>query len=448
MSGDTRLEGRHFLIVTLGCFRNEVESDMFRSALSDLGLRETSDPALCEIAFVNTCGFIRDACDEAIDTILELDESLSALEPRPPLMVVGCMAQRYPGLTDAMSEVQGLLGAGWAKELRQAVTALLEGDSYSGGMRKGAPQDARRTRDSSTGTTLFVRVADGCARACAFCTIPSIRGPYRSRPVEEVVAEVETLCAGRDREVVLLAQDLSYYGNDLGRPMLPLLLEELSRAERARWVRMLYLQPEGVTAELLEAMSENPGVCHYFDVPFQHASKGVLRRMGRPGDAGDHLALVERIRGAIPDASIRTTLMVGYPGETDADFAALERFVRDARFDWMGAFCYSPEEGTRAARLEGQVPSGLAADRYNRVLDIQQEVEESRSHSMIGRVLEVVIDAPGDPDEPGSRARSYREAPVVDGLIYLGGCEASRGFAQCRITGTEGLDLVAEVIEQ
>ena len=447
MSADPRFHGKRFFIVTLGCFRNEVESDMFRTALSDLGLVETTDPASSDIALVNTCGFIRAACDEAIDTILELDEALSAADTRPPLMVVGCMAQRYPGLTDAMPEVQGLLGAGWSAELPAAVTALLDGGTYAGGMRKGKPQAGERRSDSSIGTTLFVRAADGCARHCAFCTIPSIRGPYRSRLVEEIAYEVEALCGGSDREVVLLAQDLSYYGTDLGGPMLAPLLERLSGIERARWIRMLYLQPEGVTPTLIEAVSAGEKVCHYFDVPFQHASSEVLKRMGRPGDRETHLALISRIREAIPDASIRTTLMVGYPGETDEDFEVLERFVKEARFDWVGAFCYSPEDGTRAALLDGQVPSELAAERYNRVLDIQQEIEESRSRAMIGRTLEVVIDAAGDPGEPGSKARSYREAPVVDGLIYLEGCEVSRGFARCRITGAEGLDLVAEVTD-
>lgn len=438
-----------FFIVTLGCFRNEVESDILRGALIRLGFEENSDARSSDIALVNTCGFIREACDEAIDTILELDEELSSVEPRPPILVVGCMAQRYPGLIDAMPEVQGLLGAGWSEELQAALEALLEGDSYSGGRRRPALAPPERLIDSSTGNSLFVRVADGCARACAFCTIPSIRGPYRSRPVDEVYSEVERLCKDSEREVILLAQDLSYYGTDLGEPMLSVLLEQLSLINNARWLRMLYLQPEGVTDSLIETVAANKKVCHYFDIPFQHASGEVLRGMGRPGEGGAHLALIEKIRDIAQDASIRTTLMVGYPGETEADFDELERFVREARFDWMGAFCYSREDGTKAARLSSDtVPLEVARQRYVKILEVQEEVEESRSSSMIGRVLEVVIDGPPEPGEPGARARSYREAPVVDGLIYLQGSVASNGFALARITGREGLDLIAEVIEE
>ncbi len=442
---DSILEGTLFFLVTLGCFRNEVESDLLRSAMIDLGMCETREPLLCDVAVVNTCGFIKDACDEAIDTILELDEALAGVEARPPLLVVGCMAERYPGLVDAMPEVQGLLGAGWSADIEEALLRLLSGGTFAGGKRRGAARAGGRAVDSSAGTSLFVRVADGCARGCAFCTIPSIRGPYRSRPIAEVTSEVKKLSRGEPREVVLLAQDLSYYGTDKGAPALNELIESLSELDDVHWLRLLYLQPEGVTDALVEAVASNDKVCNYFDIPFQHSSSKVLELMGRPGGAERFLELIGGIRRAIPDASLRTTLMVGYPGETDEDFEQLLAFIRAARFDWMGAFVYSPEEGTRAAGLRGAVPPDRAAERYNELLSVQEEIEESRSGAMTGRVLEVAVDGPGEPGEPGSRARSYREAPVVDGVVYLEGSSESKGFFRARITGREGLDLVATI---
>lgn len=448
------LSGKQYFIVTLGCFRNEVESDMLRSALADLGMSETASLEAADAVLVNTCGFIREACEEGVDTILELDSLVSGSGKRPTMIVVGCMGERYGmGLLEAMPEVDNVLGVGWQAGLEKA---LLQGHaaetvSGSGTPRAGSVSltGSGRTVDSSPGASMFVRVADGCDRACAFCTIPAIRGPYRSRPSSEVVDEIRRLSGGRQLEVILLAQDLSSYGIDLAdRSRLPSLIDEVCSLDEVRWLRLLYLQPEGVDRALLDAIERNPKVCRYFDIPFQHASESVLERMGRPGDARSHAAIVESIRSRFPEAAVRTTVMVGYPGETEEEFAELERFVEDLRFDWMGAFRYSSEENTPAAGLGREVPDEVAAERYGRILDIQDFIEAERGAFFAGRELEVVVDGVSEEEGYDLVGRSYREAPVVDGVIYLRapGVTLSAGeFVRAVVTAQEGLDLVGEV---
>ena len=442
-----------YLIITLGCFRNEVESDLIRGTLCALGMEESPAIDSAALIVVNTCGFIAEACDEGIDTILELDEARGGGTERPPILVLGCMAQRYgEELATLMPEIDGLLGADWHDSLAAAVTDLLAGRRVS---RAGAPPrmpSISRTVDSSDNSTLFVRVADGCDRGCGFCLIPSIRGRYASRTPESVCDEVGRLAGGREREVILLAQDLTSYGHDLRAGAdLPDLIRRLTKLPEVHWLRLLYLQPEGVTNELVEEVAGNEKACHYFDIPFQHASASVLRRMGRPGDAASYLVLLDSIRRWCPDAALRTTVMVGYPGETDKEFEDLLRFVNEARFDWMGAFIFSAEEGTAAWSLPDAVPAEVAVSRYNRVMEAQEKVEESTLSQFDRRGLEVVIDGISELDGYDFVGRSYREAPVVDGVIHLKRRADSKtpaapgGFTIALITGNEGLDLAGEI---
>jgi ribosomal protein S12 methylthiotransferase len=442
-----------FLLITLGCFRNEVESDLLRSELDALGISETGALESADVVIVNTCGFISEACDEGIDTILELHDLSCRLSRRPPMLVLGCMSQRYGAeLMRLVPEIDGILGANWVSGLADALGRLSNGERYEGRIASPRLPDVARSVDSSENASLFVRVADGCDRGCRFCSIPSIRGPYRSREPEDIFEEIRAFCREEEREVILLAQDLTSYGLDLpGRIDLTGLIRDITRIDNVRWLRLLYLQPEGVTDELILEVTGNPVVCDYFDIPFQHASADVLRGMGRPGDARSYLALLERVREHSAEAAIRTTLMVGYPGETEYDFEELLGFVRSARFDWLGGFVFSPEEGTAAATLEGQVPSDIAVSRYNRLLEIQDEVEGSALERNIGRRLEVVIDGYSDIEPYRFVGRSYREAPVVDGSIYLtvgehGDSGLTQGtFEEALITGQEGLDLVGEL---
>lgn len=446
------LVGRTYLLVILGCFRNEVESDLLRSFLASARMSETRAVADADAILVMTCGFIREACDEGIDTILGLSDAVRLEGREAPIIVVGCMGERYGApLLAEMPELAAVLGCEWKDDLLDALRESLAGERYMGRSERVAVP-AERTVDSSESATLFVKVADGCSRACGFCTIPSIKGPFRSRPAAEILGEVRSLSAGRDREVVLLAQDLTSYGTDLGAGVdLAALLREISTVKEARWLRMLYLQPEGVNERLIDEVASNDRVCDYFDIPFQHASVPVLRRMGRPGSADEHLRLIERIRAAMPGAALRSTVMVGYPGETENDFAELLSFIREARFDWLGAFVFSPEEGTRAADLNRPVPTELAVSRYNTVVETQDGIEAESLGDMPGRELEVVVDELCEIEPYDLVGRSYREAPTVDGMIYLrrvserGTAVMPGSFVMARVTGHEGLDLVAEI---
>lgn len=442
-----------YMIVTLGCFRNEVESDLIRSAMASLGMAETRAVEGADLLIVNTCGFISEACDESIDTILELADISSAMPARPPMLVLGCMAQRYGSpLMREMPEIDGILGSGWGSGLGEAVEILLAGGKYARPPGLPGGQSLERVVDSSEDATLLVRIADGCDRACRFCTIPSIRGRYSSRSPEEVCDEIERLSAGRQREVILLAQDLTGYGSD-GVPGadLPGLIRKISEAQCVRWLRLLYLQPEGITDALLDEMTGNSSVCDYFDIPFQHASGSVLRRMGRPGDAESHMELLSSIRARSPEASLRTTVMVGYPGETDAEFEELKAFVEQAKFDWMGAFVFSAEEGVAASAMPGQVAAEVAVSRYDTIVEVQEKVEESALDRFAGRTLEVVIDGFSEIDGYELVGRSYREAPVVDGVVHLRRRSARSSnavpgeFHMAQITGNEGLDLAGEI---
>lgn len=442
-----------YLIVTLGCFRNEVESDLIRGALEALGMDETSALERADIVVVNTCGFISEACDEGIDTILELDEEAGRLPDRPPILVVGCMAQRYgKNLIREMPEIDACLGTDWRHGLAASVSKLLEGRNCIRSRRAPGVTRLQREVDSSDNAILYVRVADGCDRGCLFCTIPSIRGPFSSVPPEKVCEEIRRLAGEREREVVLLAQDLASYGRDIGGGTdLPSLVRSITVMPEVRWLRLLYLQPEGVTEELLDEVTDNPVVCDYFDIPFQHASAAVLRRMGRPGGAREHLELIRSVRRRSPEAGLRTTVMVGYPGESEEEFEELVSFVEEARFDWMGAFVFSPEEGTPAGRLPARVPAEVAVSRYNRVLEVQERIEESGLSRFDGRIMEVVVDGDSELDGYDLVGRSYREAPVVDGVVHLR-CRGARSewaaqgqFGQALITGREGLDLAGEI---
>ena len=447
------LSRKRFFIVTLGCFRNEVESDLLISELKRLGLEQAGSLVSSQVIFVNTCGFIQEACDEGIDTILEIDRLTIGMKPRPPIILVGCMGQRYgEELLNSMPEVSVVLGVDWKKHLPEVLSAVIEGKRFSRTSTKPEPVYAVRDIDSSLSATVFIRISDGCSRACRFCTIPRIRGDYRSRPVDDILGEVSRLTRDRDSEVVLLAQDLTSYGSDIQSDTdLTGLLRKIARLENVKWIRLLYLQPEGVSQELIDEMAENQKICDYFDIPFQHASRDVLRRMGRSGDGESYKRLISSIRARSPGASLRTTVMVGYPGETEEDFERLERFVSDIAFDWVGAFRYSPEPGTAAAKLPDRVPYDMAVTRYDRILDLQDSIEAAHAVELIGKRTEVVIDGVSEEEGYNFVGRSYREAPIIDGMLYLmskteDGCKAKTGnFVNARITGLEGLDLVAEI---
>jgi len=349
------------------------------------------------------------------------------------------MSQRYGSrLLERLPEVSGVLGVDWSGGLEKAVSVLGRGGRISAVGPPGIVFN-ERAFDTWGGGTLMVRVSEGCDRRCRFCTIPAIKGGFVSRTPDDIKGEIETLSVGREIEVVLLAQDMTSYGKDLpGKTGLPSLIRDVSELDCVRWVRPLYLQPEGVTEELIVEMTGNRG-------------SEVLRRMGRRGSESQYRDLISSIRRRSPEASLRTTVMVGYPGETEKEFLEMVEFIEDIRFDWLGAFIFSPEEGTPAAELNCAVPRDVAVSRYNTLLSVQDSVEESGLARNLGRDLEMVVDSRDEIEGYDLLGRSYREAPLVDGVIHIRLRKGGRdnvnvgSFVDAKIVGREGLDLVAEV---
>ena len=412
---------RSFRVETLGCPKNQVDSDKLTGTMLAEGMAPADAPERADLVVVNTCAFIEEARQESIDTVLALSERT---RPGARLVVTGCMAERYGDeLADALPEVDAVAGFGVPVTL--------------GPTRRGpvpAMDLLELPRPPASAPWAYVKVAEGCDRACGFCAIPTFRGRQRSRPTESVLAEVESLAAGGVREVVLVAQDLAAYGRDQGRGerrIVPLVEEVARRVDR---VRLLYLYPSDVTPALVEAVCAT-GV-PYFDLSLQHASGRLLRRMRRWGDGERFLRRIAEIRERAPDAALRSSFIVGYPGETEDDHDELLRFLAEAELDWAGFFAYSREEGTHAAGLDGEVAPELVADRLAELRELQDGITARRRDALIGTVTEVLVDAPGV-------ARSHREAPEIDGVVAVPPTLPVGDLVKVRIEGAAGPDLEA-----
>ncbi|MDN5325754.1 MAG: ribosomal protein methylthiotransferase [Moorella sp. (in: firmicutes)] len=405
-------------VITLGCPKNQVESEYMLGILEKNHLEVVSDPRQAEVVIINTCSFITAAREEALDTILELARAAN----HPRLIVAGCLAQQYASeLWQELPEAAAFIGPGATGRLPEIINRVLKGervlDVPSPEMVTG--ELPRLIEDGKP--FAYLKIAEGCNNRCTYCTIPSIKGPYRSRPLEKVVAEAVSLAARGIKELVLVAQDTTAYGLDCyGEYRLPELLRRLARIEGIEWVRLLYAYPTRITPELIEVMATEPGVVPYLDLPLQHASEGVLRRMGRPGTGAAGLRAIESLRRAIPEITIRSTFIVGFPGEEEQDFQILLDFLTDARLDWVGAFKFSPEEGTVAAGLPGQVPEEVKEERYQRLMLHQQSITRACNEGWLGREVQVLKEGP----EVG---RSMRQAPEVDGVVYVKGDPSPTG---------------------
>jgi ribosomal protein S12 methylthiotransferase len=413
---------RTFWVETLGCPKNQVDSDKLTGTLMADGLDPASTPERADLVVVNTCAFVEDARQESVDAVLALAESR---REGAQIVVTGCLAERYgPELADALPEVDAVAGFG--------VPVTLTAKTSAG---TGAPVPAfdllELPRPPASAPWAYVKVAEGCDRACGFCAIPSFRGPQRSRAVHDVVAEVEALGA---REIVLVAQDLAAYGRDQGRGERRIVPLVRAVAERVDRVRLLYLYPSDLTDELVTVVLES-GV-PYFDLSLQHVSPPLLRRMRRWGDGERFLARIADIRAAEPAAAFRSNFIVGYPGETETDHDALLAFVAEARLDWCGFFAYSREEGTYAAGLDAEVPAGLAAERLAELRELQDGITAARRDELIGTTLEVLVDAPGE-------ARGFREAPEIDGIVTVPEHLDVGSLVDVEVVDALGPDLVA-----
>lgn len=433
-----------FCLVSLGCPKNEVISDNLAQLLVEAGHRVVLHPTEADLLLVNTCGFIAPAREESLEVLRELAAQKRSGQK---LVAVGCLAQLAG--RDMLSWVpglDGLLGTRRWAEVGELLERLEEAgpkgrpvmvDDGRPEAHVGVQQHILRGRPSASA---YLSISEGCNAACAFCTIPRIKGLLRSRPVSAVVREARFLVERGARELVIVAQDTTAYGQDRGeRDGLPNLLREILRAvPELSWLRLMYAYPQHITRELVEVMAEDPRICHYLDIPLQHAHPEVLRRMRRPYDVARMESVLESLRLAMPDIALRTSLIVGYPGETEAEFSALLDFVERAAFDKVGVFTYSREPGTAAHDLDGQVPEAVKEERYHRLMALQQRISLARNREQVGRTLEVLVEGAADGISVG---RSYRDAPEIDGLVIFEGEASTAEFVSVRVTGAAEYDL-------
>ncbi len=427
-------------LTTLGCAKNQVDSDKLEARLDAAGYRRASSLESADVVMVNTCAFIEAARRESVDMVLDHADRKKA-DAR--LVVLGCMAQRYQSeLGDLLPEADAVLGMEKYGELIGDLDRLT---GWQPIRLATSPMDILYEVRRPTPSTpyAYVKVAEGCDKSCTFCAIPQFRGAQRSRSPVNIREEIASLSEAGVGEIVLVAQDLAAFGRDIDAPGgIVELLRFVSDVDGLRRLRLLYLYPREVSDALIEEMAQNPVIVPYFDLSLQHAAGSLLRAMRRPGDGERHLDLIGRIRKATPDAAMRSSFIVGFPGETEDDVDTLEKFLEEARLDWAGFFAYSPEEGTPAALLPGRVEDEALAERIRRLQDVQDRVTAERNAAVIGQEFEVVVDLVEDGTAVG---RSYREAPEIDGVILL-----DRGrpgeWLRARITASYGSELAGEVV--
>jgi ribosomal protein S12 methylthiotransferase len=449
-------------MVSLGCPKNLVDSEVMLGLAQESGHELTRDAADADVIVVNTCAFIDKAKQESIDTILEMAE-LKKTGKCQRLVVTGCMAERYRDeLKAQIPEIDAVLGTGEVPDIVAAIAPTLipllrpNGEAIRTVARR--PQTADLPTyiyDAETPRLLatprhyaYVKIAEGCDYKCAFCIIPTLRGNYRSRPADSIVREARMLAARGVKELLLISQDTSFYGVDRGeRGALARLLRELNAIDGLEWIRMLYLYPTTIGDDVLDAIAECEKVCNYIDLPLQHASDRVLKRMKRPGTRASYERLLDRIRHRIPGVTLRTTFIVGFPGETDDDFAQLQDFVKTLGFDHVGVFTYSHEEGTSAHGLEDDVPAKVKTQRQSRLMSLQKQIVAKAQQLRVGQHVRLLVDGPSSEHELVLRARLEGHAPDIDPVVYLTDCDPSDftagQFIQAEIVGSREYDLIA-----
>jgi ribosomal protein S12 methylthiotransferase len=454
-------------IVSLGCPKNLVDSEVMIGLVKQAGHDITADASSADVLVVNTCAFIDSAKQESVDTILELAE-LKKTGRCQRLVVTGCLAERYRGdLQQQIGEIDAVLGTGEVPDIVRAVTSPAAAPSGAGVpmqlFRKPPAPSApagdaavlpEYLYDADTPRTLvtpkhyaYVKVAEGCDYSCAFCIIPTLRGHYRSRTPQSIVTEARRLVDQGVRELLLISQDTTFFGVDRGeRGALARLLRDLNRVDGLQWIRLLYLYPTTVTDDMLDAMAESDKVCKYVDLPLQHAAPGVLRRMKRPGTGTAYRRLLERIRTRVPGVALRTTLIVGFPGETAEDFETLKAFVQDVRFDHLGVFTYSHEEGTSAYALADDVPARVKRQRRTALMSTQKRLVQKAQRKRLGEVVRVMVDGPSPEHGLVLRGRLATQAPDIDSCVYLTDADPETvlpgQFVDGTIVGSRGYDLV------
>ena len=407
--------------VSLGCSKNLVDTEVMLGLIKEREIELVNDPAEADILIVNTCAFIQSAKEESINTILKMAEYK---EPEKghckSLIIAGCLGQRYgQELLDELPEADGIIGTEAWNRVTEVIDETLKGNRLVVKGEEEIIYDASVPRIPTTPKhTAYVKIAEGCNNRCAFCAIPLIRGRFRSRRLEDIVAEVKALAADGVKEIVLIAQDTTNYGHDLyGEPRLAQLLRELCKVEGIMWIRSLYNYPRFLSDEVIDVMASEEKVVKYVDIPLQHASNEVLRKMRRPDTREQIVALLNKLRQRVPGVVIRSTFIVGFPGETEEQFNELKEFIQEQRFDHAGFFTYSREEDTPAAAMDDQVPEAVMQDRYHEIKAIQSLISQEINESLVGQVMEVIVE--GHTDEGTAYGRSYRQADDVDDLVYI-----------------------------
>ena len=439
----------NILFVSLGCDKNLVDTEVMLGLLASRGHQMVDSEEIADVIVINTCCFIHDAKEESIQTILEMAEYKKA-GPCKALIVTGCLAQRYKQeIIDEIEEVDAVLGTTSYDKIVEAIDEALAGHtSVEMTDIDALPLVESKRLVTTGGHFAYLKIAEGCDKHCTYCIIPKIRGNFRSVPIERLLKEAEDLVAQGVKEIILVAQETTLYGKDLyGEKSLHKLLRELCKISGLRWIRILYCYPEEITDELIQVIKEEDKICNYLDLPIQHASDGILKRMGRRTSKEQLVEIIGKLRKEIPDIAIRTTLITGFPGETQEQHEELMEFVDEMEFDRLGVFTYSPEEDTPAAVMPDQIPEDVKEDRQAELMELQQEIAFDLAEEMIGREVLVMIEGKVA-DENAYVGRTYKDAPNVDGLIFVESEEElmSGDFARVRITGALEYDLMGEII--
>ena len=438
----------NILFISLGCDKNLVDSEVMLGMLAEKGYCFTDDEALADAVVVNTCCFINDAKEESINTILEMAELKKNGKVRA-LIVTGCLAQRYKDeIQEEIPEVDAIIGTTAIMSIVQTLEEVLEGtpENHMEALDK-APVGGKKRVVTTGGHYAYLKIAEGCNKHCTYCIIPKVRGNYRSIPMEDLLKEAKELAKGGVRELILVAQETTLYGTDLyGEKALPKLLEELCKIEELKWIRLLYCYPEEITEELIQVIRKEDKICHYLDIPVQSGCDHILKRMGRKTNTAQIKSMIKRLRQEIPDICIRTTLIAGFPGETQDNHEETMAFVDEMEFDRLGVFAYSAEEDTPAAEMADQVEEEIKEKRREEIMELQQEIAFEAAGRMTGRRLEVMIEGK-IADEDAYVARTYKDAPGVDGYLFVNTDRQllSGDFIEVVVTGSNEYDLLGEI---
>lgn len=439
------------LFISLGCDKNLVDSEVMLGILLEKGYSFTDDEENADIVVVNTCCFIGDAKEESIQNILEMAE-LKKEGKIQALLVTGCLAQRYrEEIQKEIPEVDAILGTASIDKIVDALDLVMEGKkkNYYKDI-NACPITSSKRVVTTGGHYAYLKIAEGCDKRCTYCIIPKVRGSYRSVPMEELVEQAEVLAGKGVKELILVAQETTLYGKDLyGEKKLPELLRKLCKIPDLYWIRILYCYPEEITEELIEVIKEEEKICHYLDLPIQHAADDVLKRMGRRTRQNELRNTVQRLRDEIPDICLRTTLITGFPGETEEDYEEMYRFVNELEFDRLGVFAYSREEDTPAAEMPEQIPEEISHSRRDELMELQQAIAFEKAEQMVGRILNVMVEGKVA-DEDAYVARTYMDAPNVDGFLFIH-TQASLltgDFVKVQVTDSNEYDLIGEIYHE